>query len=118
MSLDRTERRQRECRILKSQGYTDEELKDMGFDANTIRRSLLSVGGTRGSTATEKRCKVCGLKHYYLNPDRVCMGCVLKEKLHRSGRFTPDDQQEDEPIVDLRLNFDHPDILKPKGLRY
>jgi len=71
----------RECRLLKQQGYSDDELFKMGFDRNTIQKSVVSVGGNRGGSQSYNRCDVCGCNVYYLKKHDTCRACKLKKQL-------------------------------------
>jgi hypothetical protein len=37
----------RKCRLLKQEGYSDEELKTMGYDENTLSRTIVATNGRR-----------------------------------------------------------------------
>ena len=71
----------RECRLLKQQGYGDDELFLMGFDRNTIQKSVVAIGGNRGGSQSYNKCVVCGHNVYYLRKHDTCRACKLKNQL-------------------------------------
>lgn len=109
---------QRECRLLKAAGLSDEELLDRGFDRNTIQRSILSTGGKRGATQPKGKCSVCDHMYYHLKHLDVCAACKLRAKIKKEGRQLPETYQVVRkgrpPATKPSVCFDHPDILKPK----
>jgi hypothetical protein len=108
---------QRECRLLKAAGLSDEELLARGFDRNTIQRSILSTGGKRGSTQPKGKCSVCNYKYYHLKHLDVCAACKLRAKIKKEGRQLPETYEvvkKGRPPVAKPLNMDHPDIIRSK----
>lgn len=115
---------QRRCRILKTQGYTDEQLIDEGFDRNTIQRAVLSVGGRRGSTIQTGRCGECGGLYYYLKQYETCKGCKQKAEMQSRTRVDKGIVVEKPVVVASPLSvskelkkpasMEHPMLLKSK----
>jgi hypothetical protein len=105
---------QRECRLLKQQGYNDDQLRGMGFDAATIDKTVVCTGSNRGSKVKTKRCRECGAKCYYLDRDGICYGCTLTTKLSREGKSEPAPEAKDEWKQCMK-SMDHPAIVKVKG---
>lgn len=110
---------QRECRLLKAAGLSDEELLNRGFDRNTIQRSILSTGGNRGATQPKGKCIVCNYKYYHLKDGEVCAACKLRAKIKKEGRQLPETYQVVRkgrpPVTKPPVCMDHPDIIKSKG---
>jgi hypothetical protein len=109
---------QRECRLLKAAGLSDEELLARGFDRNTIQRSILSTGGRRGAIQPKGKCSVCNYKYYHLKDGEVCAACKLRAKIKREGRQEPEVYEpikKGRPPVEKPLNMDHPDIIRSKN---
>jgi hypothetical protein len=82
---------QKNCRLLKIDGYSDEELKNLGYDEDTIRRTIVALNGPRINKTT-KRCKECGAKCYYLDRGGDCYECALKTKIAREGKIPSTDK--------------------------
>jgi hypothetical protein len=109
---------QRECRLLKAAGLSDQELLDRGFDRNTIQRSILSTGGKRGAVQPKGKCSECHYLYFFLKQGDVCAACRLRAKIKKEGRQQPEAYEpvkKGRPAITKPLNFDHPDIIKPKG---
>lgn len=79
---------QRECRLLKQQGLSDEQLLDRGFDRATIQRSVLSTGGRKGAIQPWNRCRVCNHKVYFLPKNATCGACKLRQQLKEETGVT------------------------------
>ena len=103
----------RKCRLLKQEGYSDEELKTMGYDENTLSRTIVATNGPSNKSKT-KRCKECGAKCYYLDLGGGCYECALKSKIKREGKAI-DNVFASDGWKQCQQTIDHPVIIKSKN---
>jgi hypothetical protein len=87
----------------------------MGFDENTISRTIVSANGPRVDKKT-KRCKECGAKCFYLDLGGDCYECALKSKIAREGKISSTDNVFiNDGWKQCQKMMDHPAILKSKS---
>ena len=67
----------KKCRLLRANGYSDDELLAEGFDSATISRAFTAVSERN---AVKVRCKECGRLFFRVNRAGHCLACEHEQK--------------------------------------
>jgi hypothetical protein len=97
------------CRILRAQGYSDNDLLLEGFDTTTISRAFTAVSERN---AVKIRCKECGRLFFRVNRAGHCLACeqeIQAAKNKKALSYKPDRR-----LTAQEIQESHPDILQEK----
>ncbi len=99
----------KKCRILRAQGYSDNDLLAEGFDSVTISRAFTAVSERN---AVKIRCKECGRLFFRVNRAGHCLAC--EQELQNTKNKDILAWKPDRPLTTKEIQAKHPDILQGK----